>query len=477
MTLAARAYTCALHEKGRVVEQMYKCISTHGGVLYFSENEQSLRSTHDINHPHVVTVTIEGNKAYLSYVNDFGETLYVMPSNFGSAVYGSKELIADAFRIIKISDSYAYFEKNRFYLSSNPDGSVDLKIYMEVYEKFFLASDTCLPLRLLQDNWFSMDRDRIIDRSEIKFISGFRLDFGGVVINLDSLESFAYAHADNECTIIYDGFKIDRIYRYRPLIYLSSFGREQSFTLLNMCIRSIEEHGDYSGDYLIVTNKSEDYIYRLLDFLPQSRVKIAAMPVIDEADMVCARFKVATLPVTQSYQPILYTDTDVICNSSIQEMLTAILRGDEKIYVKAEGDLSLDPYGGYLTSRDDNAHVVPPKIGFSTGVIGFKNATIVAQDFSSIVNCIYSQIQAGTDRHSHQIYDQPVANYYYNKLSTYNVDAIDRFVHGWPPIENEHITGKGLIHFCGGVGPMHKIDRIKSYFGHVMMSGDTGGRL
>lgn len=459
------------------MEQAYKCISTHGGVLYFSENEQVLRTSHDINHPHVVNVIFDGCRAYLSYVDDIGNRLYVMPSNFGSAIYSSKELISDALKAKNFSNNYVYFEKNGFYLSSNPDGSVDFKVYMEVYEKFYLVSESCLPLKLLHDSWFSSDQNRVVDKSEIKFISDFRMDFGGVVISLNSIDNYSYIQDDKEITIVYDGFKIDRIYRYRPLIYLSSFGREQSFTLLNMCIRSIEAHGCYSGDYLVVTNKPEDYIYRLLDFLPRSRIKIAAMPVIDEADMVCARFKVAALPIMQAYQPILYTDTDVICNSSVQVLFAEILRGIERIYVKAEGELSLDPYGGYLTSRDENAHIVPPKVGFSTGVIGFKSTATIAQDFTSIVNCIYSQIQAGTDRHSHQVYDQPVANYYYNKLSTYNVLAIDRFVHGWPPIENEHITGKGLIHFCGGVGPMHKIDRIKSYFNYVMGPLDPDGRL
>lgn len=445
----------------------YKCISIHGGILYFSETEKALRTGDDINHPQVVRIVIEGTWAFFSYKDSYGAERYVMPSNYGVATYASRDLIADPMKAIAYVDTYMYFEKNRFFLSSNPDGSVDFKVYMEVYERFFLLPDDSLQSRLLSNDWYSLERKAVVRRSQITIADNFRINFGGAYLSFDSLSNYT-SLGDKEFSVVFDEFRIDRISLYNPLIYFSSFGREQSFTLLYMCIRSIEAHGNYDGNYLIITNRDEDYIYRLVDFVDPKRLKVIAMPVIDEIDMVCARFKISDLSVTQQYQPVLYMDTDIICNSPIDDLFLEILGGKSNIFVKVEGELLLDPYGGNLTSKDENAEIIYPNVGFSTGVIGFRNTQCVRIDFESIVNCIYLQIQTGTNRHSHQVYDQPVANYYYNKLSSYDVVAIDRFIHGWPPIENEQIAGKGLIHFCGGVGPMHKIDRLKSYFEYVM---------
>ncbi|MGG3812747.1 hypothetical protein ABEV34_14010 [Methylorubrum rhodesianum] len=454
-------------ERGRTVDQGYKCISIHGGVLYFSEAEKALRAGEDINHPQVVRVIIEGNSAFFSYRDSYGDVRYVMPSNHGLTTYKSKDFIADPMRAIAYVDTYMYFEKNRFFLSCNPDGSVDFKVYMEIYERFFLLPDDSLHSSILSNDWYSQERKAVVRKSQIAIADNFRINFGGVYLSFDSLTNYT-SMGDKEFSVVYDEFKIDRISLYNPAIYFSAFGREQSFTLLNMCIRSIEAHGNFDGRYLIISNRDEDYIYTLLDFIEPERLEIIAMPVIDEIDMVCARFKISGLSTIQQYQPVLYMDTDIICNSPIDNLFLEIMAGKSNIFVKAEGELSLDPYGGVLTSKDENAEITYPNVGFSTGVIGFRNTQRVKIDFESIVNCIYLQIQTGTDRHSHQVYDQPVANYYFNKLSSYDVVAVDRFIHGWPPIENDQITGKGLIHFCGGVGPMHKIDRIKSYFEHVM---------
>lgn len=450
------------------MDRVYKCISIHGGILYFSETENGLRTCNDFNHPHAIALTLIGGNAYFSYENRNGERRHVMPSNFGTATYTAREDIGDPIKYHRLFDNYIYFEKNRQFLSCDPDGNVDFKIYMEVYEKFYIVADDTLPAQILNDRWFSMDRRKVIDRQDVHILGNFTLDIGGVTATFDELNKYAHKISENEWTIIYREFRADRLLRYKPLIYLSAFGREQSFELLRMSIESIERHGNYKGDYMVLTNKPKNYIQDILNFVDSSRVIVIGMPVIDEMDMVCARFKVVNNPAIEPYQPILYMDTDIICNGDITRMFDNILCGQKNVCAKQEGDLSIDSYGNYLTSRDENAHVLENDTGFSTGVLGFKNANLVRADFATIINCIYSQIETGTSRQSHQVYDQPVANYYYNKLSCYDLVALDEHVHGWPALEDENVAGKGLIHFCGGVGPMHKIDRIRSYFSYVM---------
>ncbi|WP_144439961.1 hypothetical protein [Methylobacterium sp. AMS5] len=460
------------------------CLSTHGQVLIYDKITGELRTSPNVDHQHIISVQIANGKANLSF-EDEGETWYVMPSNFGSSIYSTPQMVAEKLNVSFVDEEFVYFDINGQQLSAEPDGTVDFKVWREVYEKFWLFSSQSLPILLLNNSWYSISLKRIIEKSQITFKPNFIIKVGEIEFGIKNVNKYGCNIDGKQIYLSYGTYKVEKLLLFKPLMYFSAYGRDQSFFLLKMCIDSIERFGCYDGNYLIITNKSEIFIRSLLDFVPPDRLQLAAIPVVDETDMVCARFKVIDVDSINLYQPIVYSDFDIICNGSIKDMLGDIVGNDpansSTIFVKSEGPLDHQSYGGVLTLADETAtigrgdrfSIIRSPIGFNSGVIGFRNAEHVRGDFTAVVSCIYFQIENGTDRQSYEVYDQPAANYVYNKIASYDVSLIDKYIHPWPPLENEKIVDKGLIHFCGGVGPMHKVDRIKSYYDYILSESGT----
>ncbi|WP_298954420.1 hypothetical protein [uncultured Methylobacterium sp.] len=445
-----------------------KLVTVHGQVVSFDTDTHSLVASNNIRSAQAVRMVEIDGLGYLYFTDETKSTVYIAFDGGATRAVAALPNRSCAFGLSSHGAGFVYLEQNGLFVSAEPDGTMNLKPWMEVYERFWLLQDDSVESILIDNDWISVSLRQRIPQKDISFAGNFTLKVGAFSISLVDLARYSYADRGRSVYLIHDKYKIERLDIFNPLLYFSAYGKENSFILLRMCISSIEKSGDYDGDYMIVTNKSEAYIRSVLDFIDPERLHVVFVPVHDVIDMVCARFKVYDVDLIRSYQPIMYCDFDIVCNASILETLIKIsLRSG--VSVKSEGAIDLPHYGSVLIAGDE--HCKPQQLlGFNSGVIGFRNIDDVDCVFKAVIHSIYSHLRHGLPRTSREAYDQPAANYIFSKLSGYDLDIMDAFVHPWPPERNEDITGRGLVHFCGGVGADHKVNRIKSYYEYIFSS-------
>ncbi|RVU17120.1 hypothetical protein [Methylobacterium oryzihabitans] len=442
-----------------------KLVTVHGQVVSYDAGTDTLTASKDIRDRHAVRMIDIDGLAYLYFRDEKNTAVYIAFDGGATRAVATIPNRSCGFALSSHGTAFVCLEQNGLFLSAEPNGIMNLKPWMEVYERFWLLHDDSIENLLISNDWISPSLKQRIRREDVSFEANFSLRIGNFSTFLVDIAKYSYTDQARSVYLIHDKYKIERLDLFKPLLYFSAYGKDNSFILLRMCISSIENAGNYCGDYMIITNMSENYIKNILDFIDPARLHVVFVPVHDVIDMVCARFKVYDIDIISRYQPIMYCDFDIICNSSILETLIK-LSSQSGISVKSEGAIDLPHYGSVLIAGDE--HCKPQKLlGFNSGVIGFRNIDDVRWAFKAVIHSIYSHLRHGLARTSQEAYDQPAANYIFSKLSSYDLDVMEPFVHPWPPERNEDITGRGLVHFCGGVGADHKVNRIRSYYDHI----------
>lgn len=270
-------------------------------------------------------------------------------------------------------------------------------------------------------------------------------------------------------TLIYDGWRVEYLTAYRPLIYMIAYGKPEIFETMALLLRSLTELGRYTGDVLIFSDKTRDQLEPFVPPALSPRVRVAAAPVRDVTDMMAIKYRICDMPELAAYQPILYLDTDIICNAPLDPLLGELSRGLQ-VSVPLEMDLmgSHNYYGSVLFSRDPTA-VIRHERGFSAGLMGIPNIEVARQVFPTIVESIYGLASQQADRGAMGgiFYDQGVANYVMHKVGAADFEIMTRYV--VTPVDFKRpvseIPRLGFAHFAGGVGDAGmKLPAMRDYW-------------
>ncbi|RVU14015.1 hypothetical protein [Methylobacterium oryzihabitans] len=445
-------------------EHRPKLLSAHGTFVGFDSNGNCLVVCTDHRDARCVRLHVEKGKAAFSVEVD-GKMRYVVPSIDGFLLVDDLSTVVQRLDVIGQEGGYVSLGLNGFFFAAHPDGSLDFQPWMQIHEKFWLLHDDSVVTRILSNHWHSESLDRFVHRRDIALRPNFEIGLSDLIVTIDDLVFYAYSESDREIYLIYQKYKVERLILFKPLIYFCAYGDQRSFDLLACSLRSFEKYGRFDGDYAIVTDKSSDYIEKTLSFIDRERITVIMLPVVDVIDMVSARYKITDCAVFQHYQPIIYSDFDIVCNAPIANLCERALTSGKPL-LRSEGTIDLVHYGSVLIQGDEHLRRTKD-LGFNSGVIAFKNIDAVRASFRMIVACMYSHIRSGLPRYDTTAYDQSAANYVFNKMIDFDIHEMDNYVFPWPPAENEHISGRGLIHFCGGVGAGHKVDRIISYYEYL----------
>ena len=316
---------------------------------------------------------------------------------------------------------------------------------------------------LISRTWYSHTQDMTVHPS----IALDHLKLASLSIHLDEIEA-TISVASNKKTIcfVYDGWKLEKLTAYRPLVYLCAFGSEDLFRCTALACKSLCEFGDYEGDILIITDRSKTDMAKLLPFL-SGRLKVWNIHAVDTLDYTHARFRVESWPDISLYSPILYIDTDIVSNSPVLRILHNILKQD-KVCCVSEAPLDVNDhwYGAPFFRADKSANAVD-NLGLSSGVFGAPSIDHIANHCRSIVACSYAYAEANNNRRMLDLMDQPFFNYALRKLGGFDlsltpfVGSVFGLGYNFDFTKNER---KGLIHFCGGVGnATPKIDAMHRY--------------
>ncbi len=266
-------------------------------------------------------------------------------------------------------------------------------------------------------------------------------------------------------SVSYQLWKLERFRLYQPLAYFAAFGAAPIFACLEIAIQSLFEFGGWDGDVIVITDCAHaDLPHRFAEPI-RSRVRTRTMQCRDVLDYTLARYRLATAEGLDRYQPVLYLDTDIVCDAPVAPILARLLRS-EAVQFPAEHPLAVNGhwYGASLL-LEDGYRPLPGERGLSTGLIGFSDFAQVREAFGRIVASCEAFARSKDDRNRFDTYDQPFANYVLRKLGGFGTDVLTGAYaiheHGRPP---GAIERRGFAHFAGVVGnAAPKLRRMQDY--------------
>jgi hypothetical protein len=263
-------------------------------------------------------------------------------------------------------------------------------------------------------------------------------------------------------SLLHDGWKIQPLQLYRPLIYYAAFGPPNIFACLRTSIASVRTIGGWKHDIAVLTRPEDvplvEAIRSGLDIGPN--LHIVPVAGADLLDWCLARYRIDAADIFQYHQPLLYLDVDVVCDAPLNDLCLKLLESScievvpEATWTE-DGQESDGHWFGWPLMRQDGLTVDASTAGFSAGILAFANYRLAAQPFAAILSSVaaYAE-QTGVRNVEHE---QPISNYVMRKLRVASTSLLPGFAQlcrvdpARSPLPVP-ATPTGLAHFHGIIG-------------------------
>lgn len=207
-----------------------------------------------------------------------------------------------------------------------------------------------------------------------ELLPGFALRLGSVPIDLRWNVPFDLTEYPHRVTVLRDGWRIDRLFRFRPIVFYTAYGDAGSVDELAISLQSLVGPGEYDADIAVLTDRSVDEIKALKPAGMRGTVVVIHSDAVDLTAWRAARLAVIGWRDGWTFQPVLYVDTDIIFDRPLGPMLEALAKAERiaapSLPVGASAAVSA-AHGADLV-RDDAWD--PDELqGFTTSVLGIPN--------------------------------------------------------------------------------------------------------
>ena len=235
------------------------------------------------------------------------------------------------------------------------------------------------------------------------------------------------------------------------LIYICVFHQEQYIELLHMLIRSIYIKAN------INMKTTEILIITSTEFYPKIQEKISeyVLPIHyyflnapTLLDACCARLHIFDYININSYDKILYLDTDILVNSNINILFDLDISPD-KLYTLEEHTIGHETMGNYWGAQFfDFSKYDRETTAFTSGILYFCNSLSIRELFKDILLHIVEYTPVPNNQISIYL-DQPFIVYNAIIQNKYDNQWMKKYFENNPEtVSNEKI----IYHFPGGVG-------------------------
>lgn len=357
------------------------------------------------------------------------------------------------------------------FTTAEPDGRIALsRIERRLWETF-LPLDPGLLAKLCwvaANSWVIQTARRIITPDDVRFAPHFRLLLGDL-----SVDMRAYGRpgatidtgAEPSCiSVLHDGWKIERLLRYQPLIYFAAFGEQGIFDCLEIALASLARFADWAGRVVILTDRAPEELAPLIPDPLRSRVHLLRCNPVDVLGFTLARYALQDVPLVRSHQPLLYVDTDVVFDGNLSSLMIDILLSGAACFLPEREMFDYDFYGEPLFQADGSFAPEQTR-GLSSGAIGIPTLDQVADQFDLIVKTAQAYVASVGNRDVFCCYDQPFANYVFQKLGGFDTAVLPRHAILHHSSYANPAERRGFVHFCGGVGmSAPKLIRMAQYY-------------
>lgn len=374
-------------------------------------------------------------------------------------------IVSDSLEVIPIQSNGKFPEslvglraKGR-YLCSLESGEVNANAtLMEASETFRLLSVCALGdlIALSRFDWVVAGTRELIPAGSVRLHGHEALHFGGRDSSLELLPLEEAERVDTETNwtlpisgvLFRDSWKHDKVVLYRPLIAFVLFGDSPGLhAQFRWSAKSLVEFGRYRGDVLVIGDQPRAIIEALLPEGLRDRLLIHPMRGRDRLDIVGARLAVGSIPELNAYQPILYSDVDVIFDRPLDEILAKLVLSERlSAQIEAGTVLGTTPsVGGTLFAEDP--FKLQEKHGFCAGVLGLPSVRRAGWALRTASRALVG-FTADRGRNSLPAYEQSMLNYSLRRLDMFDPEPITSATQITRAAANLNpLSPRGFVHF------------------------------
>jgi hypothetical protein len=310
---------------------------------------------------------------------------------------------------------------------------------------------------LLGHAWIVARTGTVVPAAEIALLPDFRLRVGTITADFSAgMPAVAEpaAHTPNRLLLFSDGWKVEELRLFRPLVYFTVFRREPAQReYLRMALLSIRSFMLFHGalaEFLLMTNMDREEVMAEVpaDLLALIHVVTSDVPASNFVDIFAQRYRIADWIHAAEYQPLLYVDTDILFNGDISGTLCglalsrAMAAGEEPWSPLRESN----SVGASLFAADP--FDLPTTLGFNSGTLGIPNVTDHCLHLRAIAEVIqrYASLHG---RESLHWFDQACANYVSAKIARFDGKVFAELVEHVGATSVTPLRSAGLVHFWG----------------------------
>jgi len=302
---------------------------------------------------------------------------------------------------------------------------------------------------------------------------GFSLTFGPAAFDLRWNLPFDRSEWPHRLPLLRDGWRIDLIYRFRPLIYFAAFGAPEIMRQFALSLQSLATAGAFEGAIAVLTDKTPAEIAALAP--PGMRAPLVVLPTAacDSMAYMAARLTIGSWPDAREFQPLLYVDADILFDRPVAAMLWDIARSD-RICAPAEPELlASSMFVGCGLFQADNCSP-GSRLGFNSGTLGIPNLQRHGRMLDLIGRIMHNRASL-FGREALPYTDQSIANYVLFRLDAVDTERISPYVrlanHAADPADR-----RGLVHYCWVAGAAARADLMRAYLQKLAAHDPTADR-
>jgi hypothetical protein len=356
------------------------------------------------------------------------------------------------------------------FVTAQPDGSMAQdREGAHAWESFLPCTDDDLDFleTLMANQWILKSRRTLVSGASVSLGDDYALQVAGITIPLAFNFPFERRNAPFRFIILLEGWRIDELILFRPMIYYLAFGRENVFQQLNLSLESLIKIGHYDGQVLIFTDRSHEHICRENPWLNPGRLEIGAIPARDWVGFVAGKYCILEDERAYLYQPVVYMDPDIIYNTDTKSFLIEMAVSDRMTAaIEVFSGLEHAPSVGATLLQMDHQQ---PRFacGFNGGTIGIPNLPAHKHTLE-LIRRIITNFLSIRGRSAFLWVDQEAANYVSYKIAHFDTNQISKCVrYGFEETTTPLGPLSGLVHFWG-VGRDSRPDIMRDYLDRVL---------
>lgn len=362
---------------------------------------------------------------------------------------------------------------NGNFMRANPNGDIDF-IVKEIngWEKFL-----CLEIDDFLNFVFACEHEWVSVSTEEKIKVNLKeSNFQNIKLANWSIGFRRFIHAisdvrDNLNFLFMDEWKVHKLFLLKPAIVFVVFGRGKTLKQFEICIQSLDNPAFYRGDIFIITDLSEEEILSCVPLIFQTKLNFMFMKALDQLDFVGARLSIFNTDILEGFQPIVYSDVDVIFDKNIDEFLRVSAMSDKcSAQIESFHFHKDSPHaGGTLFQKDE--YVLGDVHGFNGGILMVPN---LRQHGENLRACYHSLRNYTSEfgRDSIPFYDQRILNYILYKVNDFSPSPVTECTQvggeGHKSIremfELNPRDPKGFVHFWN---TSDRVEEMEIYLGQV----------